>query len=84
MSSGEDILAEEIESWKGFEYVLREENRIVFHIMLSECIKNEYAVCVNAKSGNLVADALFLVLIYEQQKMINELMVKLRDIKNED
>ncbi|MFY9873004.1 MAG: hypothetical protein WAK17_25115 [Candidatus Nitrosopolaris sp.] len=84
MSSGEDILAEEIESWKGFEYVLREENRIVFHIMLSECIKNEYAGCVNAKSGNLVADALFLVLIYEQQKMINELMVKLRDIKNED
>jgi hypothetical protein len=31
------ILAREIESWKSFEYALREENRILFNKMLSEC-----------------------------------------------
>ncbi|MFZ0511762.1 MAG: hypothetical protein WAM14_09170 [Candidatus Nitrosopolaris sp.] len=83
MSSSEDILAEEIESWKGYEYALREENRILFHKMLSECSKREYAGCVNAKGENSLAEALFLILIYEQQKMINELITKLRDIKND-
>jgi hypothetical protein len=79
MSSTKDILAEEIESWKGFEYALRVENRMLFHKMLSQCIKNAYACCVDAKGGNFVSDALFLILIHEQQKMINELMVKLRE-----
>lgn len=79
MRSTEGIFVKEIESWKGFEYALREENRILFHKMLSECIKNAYAGCVNAKGGNFVSDALFLILIHEQQKMINDLMVKLRD-----
>lgn len=51
MSSGENILAEEIESWKGFEYVLREENRIVFHMMLSECIKCWLCECQGWEFG---------------------------------
>jgi hypothetical protein len=37
--NGEDILTKEIESWKGFEYALREENRILFNKMFSECEK---------------------------------------------
>ncbi len=78
MSSTEDILAEEIELWKGFEYALREENRILFHKILTESIKNSYTGCVNAKGGNFVSDALFLILIHEQQNMISELMAKLR------
>jgi hypothetical protein len=32
----ENILTKEIESWKGFEYALREENRLLFSKMLSE------------------------------------------------
>jgi hypothetical protein len=36
----EDILDKEIESWKGFEYALREENRTLFNKMLSN--KEEY------------------------------------------
>ena len=39
--NGEDILTKEIESWKGFEYALREENRILFDKMLSECQENQ-------------------------------------------
>jgi hypothetical protein len=44
----EDILDKEIESWKGFEYALREENRTLFNKMLSN--KEEYADCMSARS----------------------------------
>ena len=40
-SSKKDVLSEEIKSWKGFEYALREENRLLFSKMLSECGKND-------------------------------------------
>ena len=81
MSSNKDILTKEIESWGRFEYALREENRLLFHKMLSKCRKSEYVSCVNAKGENFSAEALFLILILEQQKMINELIVKLSDMK---
>jgi hypothetical protein len=35
------ILDKEIESWKGFEYALREENRLLFNKMLTECQDNK-------------------------------------------
>ena len=38
------------------EYALREENRILFRKMLSECKKKEYADCTNAK---VLAESLF-------------------------
>ena len=84
MSSEEGILNKEIESWGGFEYALREENRILFHKMLNECSKKEYAECMNAKGENFSAESLFLTLILQQQKMINELIAKLRDNKKDN
>jgi hypothetical protein len=37
-----NILHKEIESWNNhFEYALREENRILFNQMLSECLSDE-------------------------------------------
>jgi hypothetical protein len=78
LSLNEDLLTSEIESWNGFEYALREENRLLFHQMLSKCKKNEYVDCVNSKGKNSSAEALFLLLVFEQQKMINELIHKLR------
>ena len=81
MSSSEDIVTEEIESWGRFGHTLREENRLLFRKMLSVCRKREYVSCVNAKGENFSAEALFLLLILEQQKMINELIGKLSDIK---
>jgi hypothetical protein len=46
-----DTLDKEIESWnEHFGYALREENRILFNQMLSECLnEEEYAKAVNAK-----------------------------------
>ena len=46
MGSPEDnMLEKEIDSWKGFEYALRQPNTILFNRMLTECLENEeYAV----------------------------------------
>jgi hypothetical protein len=43
MSSEEDenILAKEVESWKGFEYALRKPNATPFNKTLAECLENE-------------------------------------------
>jgi hypothetical protein len=59
MEEKKDILAREIQSWEGFEYALREENRLLFHEMLDKCRKNEYFGCVNTKGGNYAHYSLF-------------------------
>ena len=71
----EDFLTKEIESWKGFEYALREENRILFHEMLNEC--RIYGDAAIAKGDNYSTESLFMALILQQQKMINQLIKKL-------
>jgi hypothetical protein len=55
--------------------------------MLDKCRKSEYFDGVNAKGEGFTAESLFLILILEQQKMINELIKTLSeeiDDKNED
>ena len=47
-SSNKDILNEEIKSWEGFEYALREENRLLLGKMLSECKENEDYISNNS------------------------------------
>ena len=75
-----NILAREIESWKSFEYALREENRILFNKMLSECIENQnYIRAVSSKGDSFAAESLFMVLILQQQKMIKQLITKLSE-----
>jgi len=41
-SSNKDILREKIKSWEHFEYALREENRLIFSKMLSECKDEDF------------------------------------------
>jgi hypothetical protein len=81
MSPNKDI--QEIESWGRFGYALREENRLLFRKMLNRCRKSEYVSCVKAKGEIFAAEALFLLLILEQQKMIDKLIFKLSDMKND-
>jgi hypothetical protein len=79
--NGEDILTKEIESWKGFEYALREENRILFDKMLSECQENQdYVRAANSKGESYTAESLFMALIFQQQKMISQLIAKLSSL----
>ncbi len=73
-----DILAKEIDSWSNYEYALREENRLQFNKMLTECGENEdYIRAANSKDEFLSAETLFMVLILQQQKMINELITRI-------
>jgi hypothetical protein len=65
-----NILTNEIDSWSNFEYALREENRLLFSKMLSECKKNEDLVrAANSKDEFFLAESLFMVLILQQQKL---------------
>jgi hypothetical protein len=72
LSSGKHILLSEIDNWRLFARALREENRILFNQMLSECMKKEYYDSVNNKGKSFSAESLFLILLLEQQKMIVE------------
>jgi hypothetical protein len=77
-----NILAKEIESWKEFEYALREENATLFKRMLSECQGNEdYARAASSKDEYFSTESLFMVLILEQQKTIKELIAKVSERK---
>ncbi|MFL6321943.1 MAG: hypothetical protein ACJ72Q_15905, partial [Nitrososphaeraceae archaeon] len=61
------ILSEEIKSWQNFEYALREENRLLFGKMLSECKQNEdYVKAASSKDEYFSAESLFMVLILQQ------------------
>jgi hypothetical protein len=74
----DNLLTKEIESWKGFEYALREENRLLFSKMLSECGENkDYVRAASSKGESLSAESLFMALIFQQQKMISQLIAKL-------
>ena len=77
------LLDKEIESCNGyFGYALREENRILFNQMLSECLTDEeqYRNAINSKGENYSTESLFMVLIFQQQKMISQLIAKLSSI----
>jgi hypothetical protein len=77
------ILSEEIRSWEHFEYALREEDRLVFSKMLAECKENEdYVKAASSKDEYFLAESLFMILILQQQKMINELIAKVTVDKN--
>jgi hypothetical protein len=73
MSADKDILTKQI-GLGGFGYALRKENRILFEEISDRCKKKD---CAANKGQNFSAETLFLVLIFEQQKMINELIRKL-------
>ena len=76
-AAANNILIREIESWGKFEYALREENRLLFNKMLSECKGNEDLMrAANSKDEFFSAESLFMALILKQQKTINELVVK--------
>ena len=77
-----NILIREIESWGKFEYALRDENRLIFNKMLSECKENEDLVrAANSKDEFFSAESLFMALILQQQKTINKLITKTSERK---
>jgi hypothetical protein len=71
----DDILSNEIESWKGFEYALRHPNATLFNKLLTECLEyEEYAATFKRKGPKDSAESLFMALIFQQQKKISKLI----------
>ena len=59
------------------------ENTILFNkMLLSECLSDEeqYRNAVKSKGENYSTESLFMVLIFQQQKMISQLIAKLSSI----
>ena len=80
MHSDDDILTNEIQSWKGFGYALHQPNTILFNRMLTECLENEEnAAAFKTKGPQNSAESLFMVLIFQQQKMISKLIEKIQN-----
>jgi hypothetical protein len=78
----ENLFTKEMESWSNFEYSLREEDRILFSKMLNECEKEEFSKAFNTKGEyNSTTESLFMALIFQQQKMISQLINKLSKYK---
>ena len=84
-----DILHKEIQSWDKFRYALRKENAVLFDQLLKECLEEDkegrqvqFANVMNARAKNFAAESLFMVLILQQQRMINQLISKLSNVKN--
>ena len=65
----DDILAKEIESWKGFaDTIPSEEDRKTFMKMLNGCYK--YAKAINAKAQPFPSESVIMALLFSQHKMI--------------
>jgi hypothetical protein len=79
----ENLVIKEVESWKGFEYALRNPNASLFNKMLKECLENEeYEEAFNSKGPQFSAESLFIALIFQQQKMISRLIESLSSNQN--
>jgi hypothetical protein len=76
-----NVFAKEIESWSSFKYALREEDRILFNKMLNECQREEYTKASDAKGEYNSTESLFMALIFQQQKMISQLIDELSKYK---
>jgi hypothetical protein len=64
--------------WYFLEYALRKPNVTLFNKMLEECLENEeYASASKTKGSQYSAESLFMALIFQQQKMISELINKI-------
>jgi hypothetical protein len=81
----DDILAKEIQSWKGFEYALRQPNATLFNKMLTECSENEeYAAAFKSKGPQDSVESLLIALIFQQQKMISKLIEKIQNSQKKE
>jgi hypothetical protein len=73
-------LEEEIESWKGFPWALRKEDRELWDAMIKEVrVENVHAVEQSRKDSTV--DTFFMSLILAQQKKIKLLEAEIKTLK---
>ncbi|MGD0477545.1 MAG: hypothetical protein ABSB29_05195 [Nitrososphaerales archaeon] len=71
-------LEEEIESWKGFPWALRREDRELWDEMIRE-VREHCAGAVELSGKLLATDPFFMALILAQQEAIERLKAQLRE-----
>lgn len=72
----DDILAKEIEAWKGFEDGLRVEDQKIFRHMLAQCYKHIKAI--NTRGEAFPTESVLMSLILSQQQLIEFLIDKIK------
>ena len=72
-------LEDEIESWKGFPWALRKEDRELWEEMIEES-RQRYAEAVERSGKPLTTDPFFMALLLAQQKTIERLRAKLSEM----
>ena len=78
----EDILTQEIESWKGFADSLRSDDRQTFIKMLNGCYK--YSKAINAKGRPFPTEPVIMALLFSQHKLIEWLESQICKVKHLD
>jgi hypothetical protein len=71
-------LEEEIESWKGFPWALRKDDRELWDTMIHEVVE-QFSVAVQASGKDLITDPFFMALLLAQQRTIEGLRAQLRE-----
>jgi hypothetical protein len=75
--SGQNLLDEEIESWKGFPWALRKEDLEVWNAMIKE-VREDFDEAVEKSGKTFTTDPFFMALLLAQQRMIRRLRGDLR------
>ena len=72
----DDLLAKEIEAWKGFSDGLRAEDQKIFRQMLKQCYK--HIKSINAKGEAFPTESILMSLVLSQQQIIEFLLKKIK------
>lgn len=75
----DDIVGQIIGSWKGYADVLTAKDRTEFDKMMRKCYR--YASSIGVKAKPFENEALFMALIFEQEKIIKWLLTKVEELE---
>jgi hypothetical protein len=75
--SGQSLLDEEIESWKGFPWALRKEDLELWDAMVQE-VREDFGEAVEKSGKAFTTDPFFMALLLAQQRMVSRLRSELR------
>jgi hypothetical protein len=73
-------LEEEIESWRGFPWALRKDDRELWNTMIRQ-VRESYSEAVERSGKDLAVDPFFMSLILSQQKIIQLLQREINSLK---
>jgi len=73
------LLEEEIETWKGFAWAMRKEDRELWDKMIRE-VKADFDVAVQESGKPITTEPFFMALLLAQQRTIKSLLAELKSL----